>query len=246
MPSSLIFVVLVAAWLVVLVPMVAKHRQEIRCTGDAALATRVLHHGGSGARLRRPAPGVGHPSDPDWFEHNHEEAAVDDQISDAERFDAGEDGAVDERPEAEAPRRRSGRGGYDPEADAVARMARYSFRQRVVLGLLIGAVLTAILAAVAFSSLWVVHVALDLGLVGYLGYLRRQVRIEEDIRERRMARLGRARLGVDSTADDEFGVVPQRLRRPGAVVLEIDDEDPAFAELDEHVREYELPRASGQ
>jgi len=262
-PSSLIFVVLVAAWLTVLVPMVAKHRQEIRRTGDGALAARVLHHGGSAARLRRPGPAAGHRSDPDWAgydlaeddlaeydsaEYDHEEVAVE--------LDAHQDEVVDEQPETEtAPRsddervgRRSGRGGFDPVADAVARMARYAFRQRMVLGLLVGAVLTAVVAAVAFPSLWWLHVVLDLGLVGYLVYLRRQVRIEEDVRERRMSRMGRARLGVDSKVDEEYGRVPQRLRRPGAVVLEIDDEDPAFDELDEHLPEapMELPRASGQ
>lgn len=237
MPSSLIFVLLVAAWLAVLVPMVAKHRREIRRTGDGALATRVLHHGGSVVRLRRPGPAAGHRSDPDWQVHDHEEAAVDDQSSEHE--------AVAQEQEEHAPRR-TGRGGYDPEADAVARMARYAFRQRVVVGLLIGAVLTAILALVAFPSLWWVHVVLDLALVGYLAYLRRQVRIEEDIRERRMARLGRARLGVDSKVDEEFAAVPRRLRRPGAVVLEVDDEDPAFEDLDEYPGEYALPHASGQ
>jgi len=247
-PSSLIFVVLVAAWLAVLVPMVAKHRQEIRRTGDGALAARVLHHGGSAARLRRPGPAAGHRSDPDWAEHDDEEEPVE--------SDVHEDEVVDEQPEAEtAPRsddervgRRSGRGGYDPEADAVARIARYAFRQRMVLGLLVGAVLTAVVAAVALPSLWWLHVVLDLALVGYLVYLRRQVRIEEDVRQRRMSRMGRARLGVDSKVDEEHVGVPQRLRRPGAVVLEIDDEDPAFDELDEHLPEapMELPRASGQ
>ena len=33
---------------------------------------------------------------------------------------------------------RRGRGGFDPQADAIARAARYSFRQRAVLGLVLG------------------------------------------------------------------------------------------------------------
>ncbi|MGZ4561753.1 MAG: divisome protein SepX/GlpR [Mycobacteriaceae bacterium] len=249
MPSSLLVVVLVAAWLVVLVPMVAKHRQEVRRTGDAVLAARVLHHGGSDARLRRPGPAAGHRSDPDWRAHEYEyqyeyqEAAMDD-----ERFDAHSDNRVEEYAEAEYAPQRNGRGGYDPQADAVSRMARFAFRRRLVLGLLVGAVLTAIVAAVSFSSLWTVHALLDVGLVGYLVYLRSQVRIEEDVRARRVARMGRARLGVDSKVDEAYGEVPQRLRRPGAIVLEIDDEDPAFDELDDLQFDYEmdLPRASGQ
>jgi len=41
---------------------------------------------------------------------------------------------------------------------------------------------------------------------------------------------------------------PARLRRPGAAVLDIDDEDPVFEHLDEvaYSRRYDLPRAAGQ
>ena len=37
---------------------------------------------------------------------------------------------------------------------------------------------------------------------------------------------------MENTDDREFDVVPSRLRRPGSVVLEIDDEDPIFEHLD--------------
>ena len=82
----------------------------------------------------------------------------------------------------------------------------------------------------------------------YLGYLRRQTRIEERVRRRRVQRMARSRLGVENTDDREFDLVPSRLRRPGAVVLEIDDEDPIFEHLDyaPSAREYDLPRAAGQ
>src|SRR6185312_9450374 len=74
----------------------------------------------------------------------------------------------------------------------------------------------------------------------YLVYLRRQTRIEE--------RLRRSRLGVENTDDHEFDVVPSRLRRPGSVVLEIDDEDPIFEHLDyaPFARDFDLPHAAGQ
>ncbi|MDZ4269964.1 MAG: hypothetical protein U1D00_30515, partial [Mycobacterium sp.] len=79
-------------------------------------------------------------------------------------------------------------------------------------------------------------------------YLRRQTRIEERVRRRRAQRIARARLGVENTADQEFDVVPSRLRRPGASVLEIDDEDPEFEHLGyvPFARHYDLPRAAGQ
>ena len=37
---------------------------------------------------------------------------------------------------------------------------------------------------------------------------------------------------MENAHDREYDVVPSRLRRPGAVVLEIDDEDPIFEHLD--------------
>jgi hypothetical protein len=82
----------------------------------------------------------------------------------------------------------------------------------------------------------------------YLAYLRRQTRIEERLRRRRAQRIARARLGVENTDDHEFDVVPSRLRRPGSVVLEIDDEDPIFEHLDyaPFAREFDMPRAAGQ
>jgi hypothetical protein len=82
----------------------------------------------------------------------------------------------------------------------------------------------------------------------YLGYLRRQTRIEDRLRRRRIYRMARARLGVENTEDGQLDVVPSRLRRPGAAVLEIDDEDPVFEHLEytRFAREYDLPRAAGQ
>lgn len=106
-------------------------------------------------------------------------------------------------------------------------------------------------------------------LVGYLVYLRRQVRIEEEIRQRRLARYNGTRAprrpsepgprpSVSASVDDDVEledeaddvaavevVEPARReiveRRPSptsrirrsAVVVDLDDEDPAFEELDE-------------
>ena len=89
---------------------------------------------------------------------------------------------------------------------------------------------------------WLFTVTL-VGVSVYMFYLRRQVRIEEDIRRRRMTRLMRSRLGVESSSDPELSLTPERLRRPGRVVLEVDDEDPEFDHLDhydEHVSDEHL------
>ncbi|PTR30492.1 hypothetical protein C8K36_102343 [Rhodococcus sp. OK519] len=127
---------------------------------------------------------------------------------------------------------RRGRGGFDPEADAIARAARYQFRQRSMLGLVFASLLTAGLAIALTPVMWWVCALSVAGLGFYLAYLRRQVHMEHAIRRRRMARVGRSRLGVESLSDDELRLVPSRLRRPGAVVLEVDDGDPAFDHLE--------------
>ena len=64
----------------------------------------------------------------------------------------------------------------------------------------------------------------------YLYFLRRSAIEEAKMRQRRIARMRRARLGVRNTEDEELGV-PDRLRRPGAVIVEADDADPEFDHL---------------
>jgi hypothetical protein len=125
---------------------------------------------------------------------------------------------------------------------------KYKFRKRM---LTLMAVLVAASAAAAFTvtpALWWACGSIGAVTVLYLGYLRRQTRIEERLRRRRAQRIARARLGVENTDDHEFDVVPSRLRRPGSVVLEIDDEDPIFEHLDyaPFAREFDMPRAAGQ
>ena len=274
MPNSLLWIGLVVMWIFVLFPMLADRHPRIRQTTDAALATRVLHRGGSKRRSSR-GPASGHDSDPNWrpsarpermqsrgidaedlMETHAEEPAETEELDDrevgeapsaepAEEFvaehaeDAEDHGvAAEAAPRGDIPVRR-GRGGFDPEADAIARAARYSFRQRAVLGLVLAAVFFAALALVVSSTLWWLSALSVVGTVAYLSYLRRQVRMEEEIRRRRMARLARSRRAVDLGMDGERELVPSRLRRAGAVVLESDDEDPAF----EHLPHYEAATA---
>src|SRR5690625_1890088 len=114
--------------------------------------------------------------------------------------------------------RRRGRGAYDPMADRLAAEQRAHARQRTAL-ILLGVTLVAVLAAVlTVPAVWWFAGGSALLLAAYLTYLRRQVRLEESLRRRRIERMRRARLGVESREDDELSVVPPRLRRPGAVV----------------------------
>jgi hypothetical protein len=80
-----------------------------------------------------------------------------------------------------------------------------------------------------------------------LAYLRRQTRIEERVRRRRMQRRARSLMGVQNTADREHDV-PSQPRGPESVALEIDDEDPIFEQLDyaPGAMGYHLPKAAGQ
>ncbi|WP_216209813.1 divisome protein SepX/GlpR [Amycolatopsis aidingensis] len=290
MPSSLIIVALAAAWLVVLVPMIARKRQEIARTNDSALAARVVRSGrGNGAFVSRreefalsenaqserdtpvedeDTPGVAHydagdvddPADLDEDFEDGFDADLDDDLEDLpdeepmapeeparQRATGGSDRA------AGAGRQyRPGRGGFDPEAAEIAARAKYAYRQRVVVALLLVAVVTGVLAGFLLPVLWWLHGAVDLVLVGYLVYLRRQVRIEEEIRQRRMARLNASGHAArpeprEAPASAPARPTPPRRDIPGverkpmptartrqnAVVVDPDDEDPAFHELDE-------------
>ncbi|ACU34594.1 gephyrin-like molybdotransferase receptor GlpR [Actinosynnema mirum] len=154
------------------------------------------------------------------------------------------DDEYDDDYEDELPQRayRPGRGGYDPETAAIVAQAKYAFRRRVVAVLLLLAAVTAVVAGFVLPVLWWAHGAVDVALVGYLTYLRRQVRIEEDVRARRQARLASRRRSArrEEPVEDEDGPVrdvpaprhEQQPVAPGAVVVDADDEDPVFLELD--------------
>ncbi|MGB5151621.1 MAG: gephyrin-like molybdotransferase receptor GlpR [Mycobacterium sp.] len=137
---------------------------------------------------------------------------------------------------------------YESKTAQAVSARKYAFRRKVLLSMSALLALSAVLAALVSPALWWVVGTLAAVTVLYLGYLRRQTRIEEQLRRRRAQRMRRARLGVENTGDGEFDVVPSRLRRPGSAVLEIDDEDPIFEHLEyaRFAREYDLLRAAGQ
>lgn len=65
MPNSILWIALVVLWVFVLFPMLADRHPRIRRTTDVALATRVLHRGGTRRRAKK-GPATGHETDPDW------------------------------------------------------------------------------------------------------------------------------------------------------------------------------------
>jgi hypothetical protein len=142
---------------------------------------------------------------------------------------------------------------YDADKAAAVVARKYAARKRVLMVMALTLVLSAATAFLLTSAAWWFFGVVSAVTVLYLGYLRRQTRIEERLRRRRMQRMARSQLGVENTYDREYDVVPSRLRRPGAVVLEIDDEDPIFEHLDyapyaarDHDWDRVLPRAAGQ
>jgi len=218
-PSSMIFAGLVVIWLLILLPAVARHRQEVARPSEAALAGRVLD------RPRRPDTEVDDLADTRTERASatdvhvpHARAATDELHTDDRTWD---------RP---PPRYRPGRGGYDPQAAAAAARARATFRQRVVLTLLLAAIVSGVVAAAALPYIWWAHGAIDVLLVGYLAHLRRQVRMEETIRERRAARMAGTRR---PTADDPEPEDRPRRRHAEPVADEPADE-PAAEPATEH------------
>lgn len=126
---------------------------------------------------------------------------------------------------------RRGRGGYDPERDASASVSRYQRRQRTVLGLIAVLTISFVAAFIIGAWAWSLPAIVGAATTIYLLALRRQVHAEQQLRQRRIRQLRRARLGVRSAHDEELRI-PHRLRRPGAIVVETDDESPDFAHLD--------------
>ena len=132
--------------------------------------------------------------------------------------------------ELEFAKRRLGRGGWDPEADEAASTDRYQRRQRTLLGLAVAVVATVALGIILGGWGWLPAAVVAVLSVVYLVALRTQVRQEQALRHRRVRQLRRARLGVRNAADEELAI-PHSLRRPGAVVLEVDDDSPDFDHL---------------
>ncbi|MCR8900112.1 hypothetical protein NWF34_24545 [Gordonia sp. GONU] len=143
----------------------------------------------------------------------------------------------DERPAAHTAQ--SGRGRRSVYSSEKERELKYRERQRVTLGLFALLVLAVVSGFLIGTTGWVATGVIGLMLVGYLAYLRRAVKVEQQIRAQRLARAKRAQRAEEerrrrAAAVPEFAAAPPppRLRRPGgAVVLEIDDEDPVFDHL---------------
>ena len=319
-PTSLIIVVLVVAWLAVLVPMVARRREKVPEWDEGGARFRVLARSSPRRRanlnlLHRKETDMdtageiddldGEPLDEELLDAPESDDDLFDDETDADELDSDPAmGSPDPHPRwaadfgsAPAPRRRGragatpmrvpesvilpeavdeydgvdeqryrpvpqrhGRGGYDPEAAEATRHFRYRRRRRITAVLVLLTVVFVVAAVLLARVLWVGAAVFGLLLVGYLAYLRRQVRIEEDIRQRRLAKLRRARqirpeyaFEPASHGPIHSGATPMSAPASaawsgpgrGRQMVELDDDDPAFDDL-ENYEPVVYRRASGQ
>ena len=200
-------------------------------------------------RVAEPEPepvAADEPVGPDDAQQDESTAAEYETVEDTSGLESEEEPPTTATPPAS--RRRL----YESKTAAKVSARKYRFRRRVLSLMALVIVVTTVAAVTVWPAGWWACGTAGAVTMLYLAYLRRQTRIEERLRRRRMQRMARSRLGVENVenTDDDRGydVVPSRLRRPGGVVLEIDDEDPAFEHLDyaQGPMEYHLPRAAGQ
>jgi hypothetical protein len=226
-------IVLVIMWLVVLVPMFVRRgddRAELRSMDKFATAMRVLS---------RRAPSSG--------------------------------GVAGKRRYATAPPAPYADGASPVRTAARDRMLRRRRRTLAVLGAT--AVLTVPAALVVSSWLWLAQVPATLLLAGYVGWLRAQVRREHERRSRRAAMFGEGshpapaehavrrpgRIATAAAAEDA-PATPDRSWRPVPVpsptyvtapvgrrrtesMIDLDDDDLTFTELEPLEVGYDRPRA---
>lgn len=180
----------------------------------------------------------------DHAEADDEDEAEYEYVDDSSGLEAPSEADLKLADSMSASRRRR----HESATAAAVTARKYRFRKRMLTSLGVAVAGTALAAFLVAPWAWWLCATAGTVTVLYLGYLRRQTRIEEQLRRRRAQRMARSRLGVENTGDREFDVMPSRLRRPGAAVLEIDDEDPIFEHLEyaRMVHHYDLPRAVGQ
>lgn len=165
--------------------------------------------------------------------------------------------AVDPAAERPIPRR-PGRGTFDPEAAERARAYKFARRRKVMLGLLLAIVASIVGAVLLATQFWYATGVLAALLALFMVYLRRQVKVEAEIRARRLAKLERARqIRPEYTGPARTGAPAYSARPPAAAgdarpyyrsnrtVVDLDDDDPSFDDLEQY-EHIEYRRAVGQ
>ncbi|GAA3971287.1 divisome protein SepX/GlpR [Gordonia caeni] len=169
----------------------------------------------------------------------HEVDELDDEVDDLDELE-------ESKPAAPKARELRGRA-FTPDAIAERDARRYRERQRMVAGLTV-ATLLAVVSCFYWQPYGFLATAVMVVLSGlYLFFLRRTAIAEQQHRAQRAARLRRHAVEDDRLRREQEEAVPVRpgapaRRRPGGmIVLELDDEDPAF----DHLPTYDFGYAAG-
>lgn len=132
---------------------------------------------------------------------------------------------------AEAERRR-GRGGYDPVAAEAAAQKRYKRRRIIFLVLAVLLIPMIAVAAVLGGLVWIAPAAWCGVIAFYLAALRSQVRLENELRQRRLAQMRRARAQRAERGYREEEETPAPSFQGQYSLVDVDDGDPLFDHLD--------------
>ena len=212
----------------------------------------------SESSVSEPDPTV----DPDQVTEPVAENAPQDGAGDEYEYIDDTSGLEAEDSPVEAPRRGNRQRRLESTTAAEVSARKYRFRKRVLMAMSTIMVATAAVSFTVSPAFWWACGTSALVTLLYLGYLRRQTRIEEQVRRRRQQRSARTRpdyergpewrtperKAPESRRTADVGEYGSSYQRAGTVVLDIDDEDPVFEHLDEvaYSRRYDLPRAAGQ
>jgi hypothetical protein len=113
---------------------------------------------------------------------------------------------------AMAPRRGNRQRRLESTTAAEVSARKYRFRKRVLMVMAAMMIATAVASFTLSTAFWWACGTAAAVTVLYLGYLRRQTRIEEQVRRRRQQRM--ARLHPDMERDSEWGPAPERRMAP--------------------------------
>ena len=185
-----------------------------------------------GARPARPSPDE--VNEEEWAEHVAAAPAGRRSLE------------VDDEQLRPVPQRR-GRGGFDPEAAEATRAFRYQQRRRITLILLIATVAFSVAAALIVSWLWVGAVVSLALLVGYLATcVGRSASRPPSGRSGWNGCNARGRSGPNPRARSAGPQGGMSAVAPGRTVVDLEDDDPGFDDLDEYREHVTYRRAAGQ
>lgn len=128
--------------------------------------------------------------------------------------------------------RRRGRGGYDPVAAEAAAQKRYKRRRVIFLVLAVLLIPMIAAAAVLGGLVWIAPAAWCGVIAFYLAALRSQVRLEKELRQRRLTQMRRARAQRAEYGYREEEETPALSFHGQYSLVDVDDGDPLFDNLE--------------